>query len=78
MSSRVTKLLGNTKAGKGLNVSTFHTFGLKFIRQEHQFLDLKPNFSIFDYLYILRYVVKAQRVQMIINGLQHQLHLKAV
>jgi len=48
MAERINKLFGNTQATKGLNVSTFHTFGLKFIRQEHSRLGLKSNFSIFD------------------------------
>ncbi len=48
MKERITKLFNNTQTTKGLNVSTFHTFGLKFIRQEHQYLGFKPNFSIFD------------------------------
>ncbi len=47
MSLRANKLLKGEKTNR-LNISTFHTFGLKFIRQEHECLGLNPNFSIFD------------------------------
>ena len=47
MSERISKLFGHGQT-KGLNISTFHTFGLKFIRQEHHHLEFKPNFSILD------------------------------
>ncbi len=33
---------------RGLQVSTFHTLGLRIIRQELKALDYKPGFSIFD------------------------------
>jgi ATP-dependent DNA helicase Rep len=46
MSKRVTDILGNN--AKGLHVSTFHTFGLNFIKYEHKLLGLKPNISIYD------------------------------
>lgn len=36
------------KQTRGLSVSTFHTFGLKFIKVEYNALGLKPNVSIFD------------------------------
>lgn len=48
MSQRIGKLLSGTKVAKGLSVSTFHTFGLKFIRQEHAILGFNSNISIFD------------------------------
>src|ERR1700761_9259898 len=48
MGQRISKLLNGVQSTKGLNVSTFHTFGLKFIRTEHEYLGLKPNLSIFD------------------------------
>ncbi len=46
MSERISNILGNK--AKGLTVSTFHTFGLNFIRQEHQALNFKANISIYD------------------------------
>jgi ATP-dependent DNA helicase Rep len=46
MAERITKKLG-AKA-RGLSVSTFHTLGLGFIRQEHIRLGLKANISIYD------------------------------
>lgn len=46
MAERISKNLG-AKA-RGLAVSTFHTFGLNFIRQEHMHLGLKANMSIYD------------------------------
>lgn len=46
MAERITKILGSK--AKGLTVSTFHTFGLNFIRQEHQTLNFKANISIYD------------------------------
>ena len=47
MKQRVSKLAG-ASATKGLTVSTFHNFGLNFIRKEHKVLGMKPNFTIFD------------------------------
>ena len=46
MAERANKLLKNQTTR--FHISTFHTFGLKFIRQEHQHLGLNSNFSIFD------------------------------
>ena len=46
MKGRVTRLLG--PAGSGLQVSTFHTLGLRIIRRELSALGLRPGFSIFD------------------------------
>ncbi|HSX20610.1 MAG TPA: UvrD-helicase domain-containing protein [Gammaproteobacteria bacterium] len=46
MADRVNSVLGNK--AKGLVVSTFHTLGLNFIRQEHKLLNLKANISIYD------------------------------
>jgi len=46
MAERAKKLLKNQTTR--FHISTFHTFGLKFIRQEHHYLGLNPNFSIFD------------------------------
>lgn len=47
MKERVGKLLGSDRS-KGLTVSTFHNFGLNFIRKEHKVLEMKANFTIFD------------------------------
>lgn len=48
MAKRVTELLKGTHTTKGMMISTFHTFGLKFIRTEHTVLGFKSNLSIFD------------------------------
>lgn len=47
MKERVQKLL-TREQGKGLNVSTFHTFGLNLLRLEIRHTPLKANFSILD------------------------------
>ena len=47
MNERVRQLVKGREA-RGLNVSTFHTLGLKMIRRELQHIGLKPGFSIFD------------------------------
>lgn len=47
MRERVAQTLGS-QAARGLTVSTFHTLGLNFIRQEHKLFNLKANFSLFD------------------------------
>ncbi len=46
MAERISHKLGSK--AKGLAVSTFHTFGLNFIRKEHLHLGLKANISIYD------------------------------
>lgn len=46
MSTRINKKLGSK--ARGLAVSTFHTFGLNFIRKEHKNLGFKANISIYD------------------------------
>ncbi|MFZ5842140.1 MAG: DNA helicase Rep [Pseudomonadota bacterium] len=46
MKERAGKLMGET-AGK-LNVSTFHTLGLNFIRQEYKALQIKSSFTLLD------------------------------
>ena len=46
MKERVLKLLSKEES-KGLNVSTFHTFGLNLLRLELKHTPLKANFSIF-------------------------------
>ena len=47
MKERVAQTLGRKEA-RGLTVSTFHSLGLDLIRREHQHLNLKANFSLFD------------------------------
>lgn len=47
MKQRVNKLAGSS-ATQGLMVSTFHHFGLNFIRREYKTIGIKPNFTIFD------------------------------
>lgn len=47
MKQRVSKLAGSN-ATQGLTVSTFHNFGLNFIRREYKKLGMKSNFTIFD------------------------------
>jgi len=47
MKKRVSNQLGSKKS-RGLHISTFHTLGLKIIRQELKQLGYKKNFSIFD------------------------------
>jgi len=46
MKERAGKLMGET-AGK-LNVSTFHTLGLNFIRHEYKALQIKSSFTLLD------------------------------
>lgn len=47
MKGRVGALL-NGGAGRGLKVSTFHTFGLNLLRREAAAAGLRPGFSLFD------------------------------
>ncbi|HEX5339421.1 MAG TPA: DNA helicase Rep [Gammaproteobacteria bacterium] len=47
MKQRVAKLL-NAETSRGLTVSTFHTLGLKILRQEHTRIGYKRNFTLFD------------------------------
>lgn len=47
MAERVAKLLPDTPA-KSLNISTFHSFGVRFLRAEGRHLGLKDKFSILD------------------------------
>ncbi len=47
MKSRVMSLLSKDES-RGLTVATFHTLGLKIIRQEIKTLKFKPGFTIFD------------------------------
>ncbi len=47
MKERVSQLVKG-RAGHGLTVSTFHTFGLNLLRREHEAAGLRPGFSLFD------------------------------
>ena len=46
MKDRVVKLIGGEASS--MQISTFHSFGLKLIRDNHEYLDLDNNFAIFD------------------------------
>ncbi|GGC94775.1 UvrD-helicase domain-containing protein [Undibacterium terreum] len=48
MQERIAKLLQEPKKAKQLTVSTFHSLGVKILRQEAQALGLKDRFSIMD------------------------------
>ena len=47
MRTRVASVLSQ-RVRRGLNVATFHTLGLKILRNEVELCGLKPGFSIFD------------------------------
>lgn len=47
MVERVAKIMGE-KSSKGLMISTFHSFGVHFLRAEAKHLNLKEKFSILD------------------------------
>ena len=47
MQERIDKLLG-ASAAKGLTISTFHSLGVRILREEATALGYKPKFSIFD------------------------------
>lgn len=47
MNERLKKLV-DSKLAKGLTLSTFHSLGLRFLREESSHLGLKPSFSILD------------------------------
>ncbi|WP_050464514.1 UvrD-helicase domain-containing protein [Herbaspirillum autotrophicum] len=48
MQERIAKLLKEPKQAKHLTVSTFHSLGVKILRQEARYLGLKDRFSIMD------------------------------
>ncbi|MFZ6848858.1 UvrD-helicase domain-containing protein [Undibacterium sp. RuRC25W] len=48
MQERIAKLLAEPRQAKQLTVSTFHSLGVKILRQEAQALGLKDRFSIMD------------------------------
>lgn len=47
MGDRVRKLV-DARLGKGLTIGTFHSLGLRFLREEARHAGLKPQFSILD------------------------------
>lgn len=47
MTERVQDLI-DKRLAKGLTISTFHSLGLKILREEAEAADLKPRFSIMD------------------------------
>ena len=47
MGERVRKLV-DARLGKGLTIGTFHSLGLRFLREEARHAGLKPQFSILD------------------------------
>jgi len=47
MQARVDKLLAG-RSTKGLTISTFHSLGVRILREEVKAIGYKPNFSIFD------------------------------
>ena len=63
MQERVGRMMQRTKT-TGLNISTFHTLGLKIIKHEHKLLGLKPGFSIFD----------DQDTKSLLSDIMHQKH----
>ena len=61
MKERVTKML-NKNESKGLWVSTFHTLGLRILKEDGHFLGLTRDFSIFDQrdsLGVIKEIIKA-------------------
>ena len=48
MQERIAKLLAEPKQAKHLTISTFHSLGVKILRQEAKHLGLKDRFSILD------------------------------
>jgi len=61
MKQRVTELL-DAERTKGLTISTFHSLGMAFLREEAEAAGLKSGFSIFDpadSLYVVRELLKA-------------------
>ena len=46
MKERVIKIIGGEASN--MQISTFHSFGLRLIRENHEYLNLDNNFAIFD------------------------------
>jgi DNA helicase-2/ATP-dependent DNA helicase PcrA len=48
MKDRIVKLAGSPARCRGLTVSTFHSFGMRVVREQHAKLGLPQRFAIFD------------------------------
>ena len=59
MSDRVKKMIG--RSAKNMQVSTFHSFGLRILRENHKLLGYRRNFTIYDTADQLSVVRKALR-----------------
>jgi len=65
MKARVGELL-STERAQGLTVSTFHTLGLRILREEHARIGYKRGFTLFDAedsLALLRELLKVERAE---------------
>ncbi len=65
MKSRVAELLPSERA-EGLTVSTFHTLGLRILREEHAHIGYKRGFTLFDAedsFALLRELLKVERAE---------------
>jgi ATP-dependent DNA helicase Rep len=79
MAARIQKALPHGKA-KGLQLSTFHTFGLNFLKKEGHKLGLRRGFSIFDeqdsYGLLKDLVLSEENLnEQILRNIQQQLSL---
>src|SRR5690349_7878261 len=48
MKERIVKLAGDRAKTRGLTVSTFHAFGVRIVREQHDRLGLPARFAILD------------------------------
>ena len=65
MKNRITKLVG--KSASNMQISTFHSFGLKIIRENAALLGLDKNFAIFDTedsLSVIKKIVKNSNIDI--------------
>ncbi|HEY4126733.1 MAG TPA: UvrD-helicase domain-containing protein [Gammaproteobacteria bacterium] len=65
MKARVGELLSDEKA-QGLTVSTFHTLGMRILREEHARIGYRRGFTLFDAedsLSLLRELLKVDRIE---------------
>jgi ATP-dependent DNA helicase Rep len=77
MQERVAKLLKQPRQAKQLTVSTFHSLGVKILRQEANHLGLKDRFSIMDSddCYSLVQDLAITTDKQIIRGIQNSISL---
>ncbi|WP_374517639.1 UvrD-helicase domain-containing protein [Undibacterium squillarum] len=77
MQERVAKLLAEPRQAKQLTVSTFHSLGVKILRQEAQALGLKDRFSIMasDDCFSLVQDLAFTTDKQVIRGIQNQISL---